>query len=507
MSKTIALLALLVVASQAISIKWTGYGGDNQWTNKVNWSPDQVPSTGDDVVIDEGIVLVTIATGCNSLVMGDSFNGPANLTLFQTFFIGSGGMQVMGNGNVFINAGSASVTGTVTVGGQLYFQSGTIGGQWTITNKGTADLSGAAEKNLVGCQFQSSTTSFVLGGVLALNQSSQLSLTKGATLVMGGDVSIQQQDTTSVLFDTSAGTLTYTGAGTLQIQAPVNLGTFNFQGGNLTLYDTITFANAFVIPSGSYINSVGSAVVDMSAGVSGAGVLTAAGTSLALGKTTISGYLNVVGGNVTFGAAGTNVSVLTLSGGYTIVNNDVSASQVNFMSGNLIGTASLNAGQLLSNNQGFNLDAAVSVSGQASLGGLLAFGSSGALTIQSTATAQLLSSITFTGVPAQTVTNNGAFSVSSPAVFQNINLAGTGSVSVSSSLSVQTAQFSQSKVALSGSGVFKGANTQIVTLGKVTGSPKVKAVIGAYTFYCVGECDQVSTTGIPTSPFHFTVSS
>jgi hypothetical protein len=105
-----------------------------------------------------------------------------------------------------------------------------------------------------------------------------------------------------------------------------------------------------------------------------------------------------------------------------------------------------------------------------------------------------------------TFTNNGAFSVSSPAVFQNINLAGAGTVSVSSSLSVQTAQVTQSTISLSGSGVFKGSNTQIVSVGKVKGSPKVKAVIGTYTLYCTGECDQVTTTGIPTSPFHFTVS-
>lgn len=506
MSKTLALLALLVVASQAKSIKWTGYGGDNQWTNRVNWSPDQVPSTGDDVEINEGIVLVTIATGVNSLVMGDSFNGPANLTLFQTFFIGSGGMQVMGNGNVFINAGSASVTGTVTVGGQLYFQSGTIGGQWTITNKGTADLSGPAEKAFVGCQFQSATTSFVFGGVMALNQSSVVSLQAGGTLVMSGDASIQQQDTSSVLLDTSAGKLTYTGGGTLQVMAPVKLGNFDFQGGNLTLYDQITFANAFVIPAASYISTVGSAVVDMSAGVSGSGVFSAAGTSLMLGATSISGYLNIVGGNVTFGAAGSNVSVLTISGGYAIVNNAVTAGQVNFMAGNLIGTASLNAGQLLCNNQGFNLNAAVSVSVQASLGGLIAFGSSGSLLIASSAKAQLLSSMTFTGVPDMTVTNNGAFAVTSPVVFQNINLAGSGTVSVSSTLSVQTAQVTQSTIALSGSGVFKGANTEIISVAQVTGSPNVKAVIGTYTFYCKSECDRITTKGIPTSPFQFTAS-
>ncbi len=253
-------------------------------------------------------------------------------------------------------------------------------------------------------------------------------------------------------------------------------------------------------------SSVGSAVVDMSAGVSGSGVLSAAGTSLTLGATSISGYLNIVGGNVTFAAAGSNISVLTISGGFTIVNNAVVADQVNFMAGNIIGTAALTANHLLSNNQGFNLNAAVVVNQQAMLGGQLVFGSSGALTISASAKAQLLSAMTFTGNSAMTVTNNGAFSVASPLLFQDINLAGAGSFSVTSTLSVQTAQITQATISLSGSGVFKGANTQIVSVGKVVGSPKVKAVIGTYTLYCTGECDQVTTAGIPTSAFRFTVS-
>ncbi|CUI12789.1 membrane-associated protein, putative, partial [Bodo saltans] len=132
MMKLLAIVAALAVATNAISISWTGYGNDNQWTNKVNWSPDQVPSTGDDVTIASGIVQVTIPTGVNSLVMGTSFNAPANLTVFQSFFIGTGGLQVEGNGNLFINSGTAAVSGQVTIGGNLYFQSGQISGQWTI---------------------------------------------------------------------------------------------------------------------------------------------------------------------------------------------------------------------------------------------------------------------------------------------------------------------------------------------------------------------------------------
>jgi hypothetical protein len=502
MSKLLCLLAALIISAHAVSISWTGYGGDNQWTNKVNWSPDQVPSTGDDVEISSGVVQVTIATGVNSLVMGDSFNAPANITIFQTFFIGSGGLQVQGNGNLFINAGTAQVTGSVTIGGTLYFQSGALSGVWQITSRGVADLSGSSQKALLGCQFTSQASSFVLGGVLALNQSSQVVVQ--TSLIMSGDVSIQLQDTSSVLLDTSAGSLTYTGGGTLQIQAPVNIGTFNFQGGNLTIYDEMSFVHPFAIPSGSYVATVGSAVVNMSLGVSGAGILSAAGSVLTLGNTSVS-TMNIVGGNVSFNSAGSNIPLLTISGGYTFVNYAISTAQLNLMSGNLVGPAAVTASMLYFNTQGFNLGGPVSVTSTASLGGLLAFATGGSLTFASTATVTASSSLTFTGVPGATVTNNGAFMVSAPVTFQNIDLAGSGSSSVSASLSIQTATVSQNTVTLTGSGNFVGSNTQIVSIASVKGSPNVRAVIGTYSIKCPKECDSVSTNGVPTNSFTFKV--
>eukprot|EP00331_Platyophrya_macrostoma_P007805 CAMPEP_0176431824 /NCGR_PEP_ID=MMETSP0127-20121128/15031_1 /TAXON_ID=938130 /ORGANISM="Platyophrya macrostoma, Strain WH" /LENGTH=558 /DNA_ID=CAMNT_0017813883 /DNA_START=63 /DNA_END=1739 /DNA_ORIENTATION=- len=555
--KFIAVTAALLVAANAISISWTGYGGDNQWTNRINWSPDQVPGTADDVTIGSGVVLVTIATGVNSLVMGTDFSAPANLTIYQQFFIGTGGLQVSGNGNLFINAGSASVTGTVTIGGNLFFQSGQISGQWTVNNRGVADLSGAAQKVLTGAQFVSQASSFIASGVIAdlsgaaqkvltgaqfvsqassfiasrgvadlsgaaqkvltgaqfvsqassfiasgviaLNQSSQIIVQSALTL--SGDVSIQAQDSTSVLLDTSAGTLTYTGSGVFQIQAPINVGTFNYQGGNITIFDDVAFVNPFVIPSGSYVATVGNAVANLTAGVSGAGVLSAAGSVLLLGNTTVN-VLNVVGGNVSFDKVGSDVSVLTVSGGITKVNNAVSAKQLNLLSGTVQGAATVSAAQLYVSSQGFGLNAALTVSSTASVGGLISFGSAGSLTLQSTASFSTLASVTFTGVPGRTVTNNGVLNAISPVVFNNINLAGSGSANVQSTLSFQTAVLTQNSVTLSGAGVLKGANTNL-SIAKVKSTPTVNAVIGSYSFTCPGECDSVSTSTTPTSAFTF----
>ena len=499
--KTIAVIAALVIAANAAAITWTGFAGDNQWTNRLNWNTDTVPGTGDDVTVASGVVQVTVPTGVNSLLMGTEFSTPANVTFFNTFFVGTGGMQVQGNGNVFINSGAASVSGTVTIGGSLFFQSGTIGGEWTVNSRGIADLSGPAMKAFVGCQFTSAASSFVFSGVMALNQSSQVVVQ--SKVIFSGDVSIQAQDSTQVLLDTSAGTLTYTGNGDLQIMAPFNVGTFNFEAGNLTLYDSVSFVNPFVIPSGSYVATVGSAVASMAAGVSGSGVLSAAGSSLVLGNATLTGALNVIGGNVTFSAAGSSVAILTVSGGYTIINHAVKAKQLNLLSGNLIGTAALTADQLYFSSQGFNLNSAVVITKTASVGGIVAFGSSGAFTLAATAVFNTLASVQFTGVPGMTVTNNGAFNVVSPVTFQNINLAGSGTVSVKAKLTIQTATVTQSSIALSGAGVFTGSTTKLVNIAKISAPTTVYAVIGSYSFQCPTECDQVSTSGTPTSIFTF----
>jgi len=76
-------------------------------------------------------------------------------------------------------------------------------------------------------------------------------------------------------------------------------------------------------------------------------------------------------------------------------------------------------------------------------------------------------------------------------------------VSAQSTLSFQTATITQTAVALSGAGIFKGANTRIISVGKVSASSSVNAVIGAYSFSCPTECDDVSTSGTPTDNFNF----
>lgn len=504
MSKTAILLAVLIAYCSAATVTWTGFGHDHQWTNPVNWDGDRVPGPNDDVVINQGTVQVTIDTAVNSLVMGTSVNGPANITFFQSFYVASN-MEIDLNGNVFINSGTASVTGTVLVGGNLYFQSGMVSGQWTIAKSSVADLTGGAQKTFSACQF-TVQGSLLFGGVLTLNQSSQV--TVKSTAVCGGNVNIQNGDGTAVVFDTSAGSFTYNGAGTLMIQAPMNIGTFNFVGGNMTLFVNLQFANSFNIPAGSFIATVGSANVNMQAGVSGLGVLSAAGVTLTLGNVSLQGALNVIGGQVTFGQAST-VNLLTVAGGYLQANALVSAQQLNLLGGNLIGSGSVTSVKGYIKTAGFNVGAPLSFTGAVATQSksLLSFTSTGSLSLSSTGTLYIGGSFQLVGVPGQAFTNNGNVSVTNPFSSQNIDISGTGNFFVAASLQINSLNFQQNMVFLSGNGVFKGANSNILGINKVAANPKVAATFGSYTVTCLGECDNVSTITQPTSLFYFTVSS
>jgi hypothetical protein len=500
--QSVFIFSLLVVYASAASIKWTGIQGNNQWTTAENWYPAQVPSTGDDVTIDSGTVLCTVPTGVNSLVIGTMVTVSGNLTLFQDFYIGSGGMTVEANGNLIINSGSALVSGTVIIAGTLTFGAGTLSGTWTLSNRGSASLIGAGQKTFSGCQFQASgPVSF--GGLIALNQSSVITISSTATA--SGDFAIQAQDTTPVLFDASAGTLTYSGGGDFSIQAPVKLGTFNYQGGNLTIFDSVSFANALVMPSGSYVAVLGAAIVKLTAGLQGAGVFSSQGTTVTFGAISVTGAVNFMAGTNNINAAST-IAVTTIGGATVVLSGGITTPQLNLLTGTVQGSSSISATNVYFNSQGFNLNAAISVTGTMTTSGtsLFSFGASAQITFHSASQVNTGGSLQFTGPPGSLgVTNNGVFNANNAVAFQNVNLGGSGSFNVAATLSVTSITFTQSSVALSTNGVFKGTNTDITSVASITGTPSVTAVIGKYTMKCGKQCDDISTKGTPAENFNF----
>lgn len=501
--RALVLVALVAAMASAASIKWTGIANDNQWTNHINWYPAQVPGPNDDVSIPAGNVLVTIPTGVNSLTMGIMVDQSANLTLFQAFVVGNGGMQVEGNGNLIIQAGLSQIFGQVTIGGTLNFVDGVLGGSWTIAKHAYANLGNANEKGFSGCAFVSQGT-LSLGGVIVLNQSSTFTLQSSTT--SNSNLIIQGLDGTSVLFDASDASYTYS-VGVFTIQAPVLLGQFTLQSGNMTILDSLTFKQNLNIPSGSYVTALGNAVLNMTNGATGAGVLTLSSQTATVANLAMSGDVNMLGGAAIVSGV-SSMGILTIKGGNAVFNAATYPQQLNILTGTTAGAATVTAANVYVSTKGFTLGSVVVANATASLeASTLTFGMEGGFTISAGAKATVIGALLLTG-PAfiQGVTNHGSIECSAALMSQNINIKGSGSITVASTLTINTATLSQSAVNLNAGAKFTGQHS-FLTVGKIdsVSGGTVTAVIGDYTMTCKGECDNVSTPGqtTPTSAFTF----
>ena len=500
--RAVLLLALAATIANAASITWTGYGGDNQWTNRINWNPDQVPGPNDDVTIPQGNVFVTIATGVSSLVMGTQVQAPANLTLYQSFVVGNGGMTVQENGNLILNTAQNTVFGQITIGGTLQFIDGIVGGAWTIADRAVADLSNGNEKGFAGCSF-TSKGQLTLGGVIVLNQSSSIVLQSNTAASQ--NLFIQNGDGSGVSFDATAATFTYS-TGTLQVQAPVQFGAFVLNSGNVSILDSMSFTQPLNIPANSYVTAAGSANLNISS-VTGAGVLTLECKTASLYSMSMTGYVNALGGDIVFYKQA-DMAVLTIQGGNAVFMTTVYPAQLNLMTGTTSGNGELIASQVLLSTTGLTLGSAVTANKTMTMqSSVLTFGAEGKVTITSGAEAIVTGSVQLTGAPnGKGVVNQGTIKAQAALQSQNIPIAGSGSVTVSKTFEMSQMTLTQSSVTLEAGASISGANS-FLTIGAVKSASGgvVQAALGPYNFQCPAECDHVTTpaTSAPAQDFRF----
>jgi len=279
------------------------------------------------------------------------------------------------------------------------------------------------------------------------------------------------------------------------------------QSGNVSILDSLTFSQSLNIPANSYVSSAGTAALNISAGATGAGVLTLAGTTSSLYDISMSGYVNAVGGDVIFYTS-SDVGVLTISGGNTVMQATVYPNQLNLLSGTTSGNGMLQAASLLVDTKGLTLGSPATANKSATLmQSVLTFGPVGSLAISSGATATVTGQVMLTSGPnGKGVTNNGKIQVQAELQLSNVPVMGSGSLDITSKVTAQSTQVTQGVVSLS-SGASISGQTTWVTLGEVKNSAGgvVKAKLGEYTFQCPGQCDHVVTPSsqIPPAPFSF----
>ena len=500
--RALVIIAVVVVAAHAASLKWTGYANNNQWDTPTNWYPAQVPAANDDVTIESGVVQVPGNGACNSVVMGTLFDHPANLTIFGQFFVGNGGLNVAGNGNLIINSGDASViaSGPVSVGGLLSFMSGTISGKWTGVGK--VDLGGAAQKVLSGCNFQMKGNS-VLSGVILMKESSVMKLMGPVTA--SGDLTMQQ-DSSAVLIDTTTTSITYAG-GQWIMQATMKLGDLTLVSGNLTLLVETTFSKTLSIPQGSFVSGLGPASVVFTGGVSGGGTVVAQGNSTTFGPIQkFDGSINACAGLCSLSTA--NVAGLLLCGGVLSLTNTVVAASCTLQSGSLKGSGLLQAAKGYVATRGVNIEGQITFTSAVNFQtSQLIFEKSGKLIVAVGAQANQQGTLQLTGAQgAEGIVNRGTFTTNGDVVISNVGFTGDGTLNVHSSFALTSSSLSQGNVTLSHGSTFKGSNLNIGGIAEVMSvGGTLSAHIDLYNFECPDRCSHISSSGATFVEFGFIV--
>jgi len=497
MKVIVGVLALIAIVNAA-SIQWTGYAGNNQWTTNNNWYPNTVPGPNDDVTIAKGIVEVTIPTGVNSLVMGTDVDNAANLTLYHAFAVGSAGLTVHGNGNLILQSGLEPVTGPVYIDGTFTYNVGVASGPWSISSKGTAYLKGNGQKVFYGAQFVAQGSIYI-DGIIALNASSTFLVKGNAQIDTGLQVLLADKNPGSV-FDTTAGSLSLN-AGLLSLQAPCNIGTLNIAAGaNVNAYSGVVFSQPLSVPSGSVVATFGDANVTFSGAVTGAGSLAAGGRLTSINACNIS-TLTVNGGNTYFLAtSGAAAGQLNIAGGTANFGGVLQGASCSITAGIIQGSngGSVSCAAASLSTKGLSLGATLQITSSMSVDGqsLVSFAQGvGSIVVASSATVNVGSPLTLTG-PSGTpgVSNSGSWTVGASLSLNNIDFKGTGSLTVSGSVTTQSNTLVASTVTVSGSGSVKGQSTNLnLSAVKDAAGSKVQAVLGSYSIVCPKECDNVST--------------
>lgn len=500
-----AAMAVLATASaaSAATISWVGYGPDNLWSTALNWNTNSVPGATDDVVFHNGTCVANNFVAINSLTMGDRLESKAILTIMNSFTVAST-FESYQNGNVLLTSGASALNGVFTLKGGFTFQSGSVSG--TVVASGASDLSGAAAKTITSGSLTLSGSSQV-GGVISLDGTNPSFVVSGTSDWNNIHI-MPTQKATGAQFDASAGTVNIDSDVSIQANGKFgNLAIVN--KANLTIYSNVAFSQTLNIPNNSWVFTIGAA--QTSALISGGGNFVAGGASTSFGAINFAGMLACTGVACSFGGqksyignlvasngalkvhSGTalTASLFSISQGQVTINGAVSVTELNFLnSGSLVGNIqAVNIYAKTSNP--FNLGGAVSASKAANFAGAsFSFLPAGSIHLGASSTSQITGTLTLSGPPtAIGFTNNGALTVSNAVTSTNINFQGTGSIALSSAVSVSGAQFGAGTVTMTQGSSVTGRNACVNAGSFAAGT--VKAKIDAVSFQCSGACTNV----------------
>jgi len=370
LSLIVAILAFLSSGALSAATKtFVGPGAD--WNNNNHWSPAQVPTTADDVIIPNGFNVTTSGAVDAKTI---SIYGNSTLTISQTTNIataGTGGITLNGTSSLVINAGVTVNIGNATYRGDIVQNDNS-----NITFSAAAinvTLSGTWTKSSNAIITNTNPPNFTVVGTTAVTLPSTLNTLNAFTVNKPGSTC-----TLSGALTVSTGALTVT-AGTLIVgNYNLSVGTTNIAtGATLNAASTGTNSRTFgaITLNGTLISSGGgvSNTFGVNLSIQATGVLTINNSNSTF-QGTVAGaapgaVLNALGSTVTFSntvtftnltlntnsntnltfnaaqtAAGDQIPALTVNN-LTFANNNATLAGNVTVYGNLSkGTGTLNVG-------------------------------------------------------------------------------------------------------------------------------------------------------------------
>jgi len=382
----------------ATQITWTNIAGGN-WSVAANWSPNQVPSSVDTVLITQ--------SGTYTVVMDVSSATVASLTLGAGG--GAAGVQTLGITNNTLTANPLAVTN----GGALLANNATFPGAVTVGNGAVFGDTSSVTVNASGSVTVAAGGALNLGGSLSLfgplTNSGTINLTNSGITIYNGTSGYQ-----GGLVNQPGGLIDFWGnagiSGAYGQDYFINKGTLAKSGGSsttisLSLFDTSTgtatnlsgslilgvFTNSL---AGTFYSANG-AVIQFNGGV--ASIPLTPGTPLVLGGAGqyqfTSGYLslptNVVpglvlqGGFLTLGGSFQGGAITNLSlDGITLTNTLPVTGPLNVTNSTIYGSFTVaNGGVVNANSATFQATMAVAAGGAFDDNGSVTLNAGGSLTV------------------------------------------------------------------------------------------------------------------------------
>jgi hypothetical protein len=324
-------------------VTWTGASPtDNNWSDPLNWSPQQVPGPSDTAYFTE--------QGVSNYQVNVSPSSPVGaLTADSTWGINGGTLNInaalsvtgnfeMDSGNLIEGTGSVSIGGSNSMwtGGLIDLASG------GLLNTGNLHVVTGNPNNRVLAQVGTLTNQ----GTIYLDGRGELDIRDNATLNNSGTIDFTGDGSVTELFGgtlTNTGTVEKTGGtGTSSINATLtnNGGALNAASGTLAIAGPSTLIDGATLDasSGATLNLVGGGTVDYTGTMTGSGLGTVALNGNTLAVTSAGATFNMpnsllqwTGGTIDVSSGGTltNASTgelnlggtnLTLTGAGTLAN-------------------------------------------------------------------------------------------------------------------------------------------------------------------------------------------